>query len=272
MKIYSQRLAQLGIQEGNAVHSTRLKQKLLAHIPGLQAYWSDDSDAICLARAAQIVRRDMFNQLLFTFEGSFESNCQEKSVSTTLITLINMLLEGPNIADRPVRSEALTIAQLIRHNSVKHQRRKSSTITVIIELGISVSYDKVLQLSTDLSNIVSEHYRESQVIVPTSFRNGVFTTSAVDNIDHNPSSNTATDSFHGTAISLFQHPDFDGQGAGMNDLIITSGSSKSIKPLPDFYTCVPPVAKPSRDPTLPVGATMVPQIDREALSKKNMHG
>ena len=81
---------------------------------------SDDSDAICLARAGQIVRRDIFAQL-FTFEGS---NCQEKSVSTTLITLINMLLEGPNIAkqaDRPVQSEALTIAQLIRHNSVKHQ-------------------------------------------------------------------------------------------------------------------------------------------------------
>ncbi|KAI8487001.1 hypothetical protein Bbelb_352610 [Branchiostoma belcheri] len=34
----------------------------------------------------------------------------------------------------------------------------------------------------------------------------LFTTAAVDNIDHNPSSTTAKDSFHGTAISLLQHP------------------------------------------------------------------
>ena len=84
---------------------------------------SGDSDTICLARAAQIVCHDLFD-LLFTFEGSFELNCQEKSVPTTLITLINMLLEGPNIVkqtDRPVRSEAFTVAQLIRHNSVKHR-------------------------------------------------------------------------------------------------------------------------------------------------------
>ena len=35
----------------------------------------------------------------------------------------------------------------------------------------------------------------------------LFTTSAYDNIDHNPSSITAKESFHGTGISVFQHPD-----------------------------------------------------------------
>ena len=49
------------------------------------------------------------------------------------------------------------------------------------------------------------------------------------------------------------------------DRITISGSSKWIKPLPDFHTYVPPVAKPSRDPTLPVGTTTVSQIDTEAL-------
>ena len=34
----------------------------------------------------------------------------------------------------------------------------------------------------------------------------IFTTAEVDNINHNPSSTTANDSFHGTAISLVQHP------------------------------------------------------------------
>ena len=36
------------------------------------------------------------------------------------------------------------------------------------------------------------------VVCPPKLRQGLFTTGAVDNIDHNPSSATAKDSFHGT--------------------------------------------------------------------------
>ena len=35
----------------------------------------------------------------------------------------------------------------------------------------------------------------------------MFTTTAIDNIDHNPSSATVTEAFHGTSISIFQHPE-----------------------------------------------------------------
>jgi hypothetical protein len=40
-------------------------------------------------------------------------------------------------------------------------------------------------------------------------KSGITTSAAIDNIDHNhnPSSTSAHDSFHGTGISLFQHPD-----------------------------------------------------------------
>ena len=44
---------------------------------------------------------------------------------------------------------------------------------------------------------------------PSKLREGLFTTAAVDNIDHNPSSTTSSDSFHGTAISLVQHPTWE---------------------------------------------------------------
>ena len=40
----------------------------------------------------------------------------------------------------------------------------------------------------------------------------VFTTAAVDYIDHNPSSATSNPSVHGASISLFQCPAFPGQG------------------------------------------------------------
>ena len=46
----------------------------------------------------------------------------------------------------------------------------------------------------------------------------IFTTATVDNIDHNPSSMTATGSFHGTGISLFQHPDFENQIYELNNV------------------------------------------------------
>ena len=134
--------------------------------------------------------------------------------------------------------------------------RKRGLIDKMFALGISISYDRVLQLSTDLANAVSERYKESQVVFPTSFRRGVFTTSAVDNIDHNPSSTTATGSFHGTGVPLFQHPYFDEQGTEMNDVTIRLGSSKCINPLPDFYTHThtppppppPPVVTPPKNP------------------------
>ena len=51
-----------------------------------------------------------------------------------------------------------------------------------------------------------ERFTEEGVACPSVLRKGLFTTAALDNIDHNPSSTTAKLSFHGTEISLFQHP------------------------------------------------------------------
>ena len=44
---------------------------------------------------------------------------------------------------------------------------------------------------------------------PPRLRKQVFTPGALDNIDHNPSATTAKDSFHGTAVSVVQHPTID---------------------------------------------------------------
>ncbi len=50
--------------------------------PALRRVCDDDydSEAICLARAAKIIRRDMFEQEA-QFTGSFDQDCQIKSVS-----------------------------------------------------------------------------------------------------------------------------------------------------------------------------------------------
>ena len=57
-----------------------------------------------------------------------------------------------------------------------------------------------------MANMVCQLCEQEVVVCPMKLRKYIFTTGNVDNIDHNPSSRTAKDSFHGTAISLTQHP------------------------------------------------------------------
>ena len=82
------------------------------------------------------------------------------------------------------------------------------------------------------------------MVCPANLRSGLFTTSAIDNIDHNPSATSAHDSFHGTGISLFQHPTTDYEGVSRDPQYVTQQhsevSSKSVMNLPEFYASVPP--------------------------------
>ena len=72
----------------------------------------------------------------------------------------------------------------------------------------------------------------------------MFTTANVDNIDHNPSARTAKDSFHGTAVSLTQHPSTDRGGIARGRVVISpeSPKKKTLTDLPESYTDVQPVA------------------------------
>ena len=98
-ELYSLRLQQLGVTVTNEkrMHTTRLKQRLLARFPDMLAQskgrdvllvfdedvgyalgkaceQDTDNDAVHLARAAQIVRRHMFDPNTFT--GSFKESCE----------------------------------------------------------------------------------------------------------------------------------------------------------------------------------------------------
>jgi len=77
------------------------------------------------------------------------------------------------------------------------------------ENGISISYDRVLEISAQLGEAVVRlvtQYLENGVVCSLSQKKELFTTFAIDNIDHNPTAATATTSFHGTSTSKFQHP------------------------------------------------------------------
>lgn len=66
-------------------------------------------------------------------------------------------------------------------------------------------YGRVLRLSAEMENSVCQRFETEQVACPPSLGGKVFTTAAVDIIDHSPSSPNAKDSFHGTGISSVQH-------------------------------------------------------------------
>lgn len=119
VNLYSTRLKQLGTDVSGRIHSTKLKDRLLGYFPDMEAHKQGrevvlisnrdigsalrkacehdaDNDAFHLARAAKIVRRDMF-KLKNQFNGSFEMKFQEKSIPTSLLSLVAMVLCGPNI-------------------------------------------------------------------------------------------------------------------------------------------------------------------------------
>ena len=120
---------------------------------------------------------------------------------------------------------------------------KRDLIDRLHSLGLSISYDEVLRLSSDMANAVCEHFKETDTVCLPNLKTNVFTTAAVDNIDHNTSSTTAVSSFHGTSISLIQYPTVEGEGvenASFKQRNVSA--SKTIGPLPSSYTNIPPLS------------------------------
>ena len=211
-------------------HSTELKKHILAQIPELRegrdillAFDNDvgpvlrracdddyDSEAVCLARAAKIVWRDML-ELQAEFTGSFGQDCQVKSVPNSLLALVDMIHSGPNIKSRNMSQATLSVAQLLQYNSCIRRRagssgichvkaretpvpiyvgltvharsRKRDLIDTLFDLGLSISYDRVMEISTAMNNRICEQYHSDHVVCPPNLQQGLFVTAAIDNID-----------------------------------------------------------------------------------------
>ena len=83
-----------------------------------------------------------------------------------------------------------------------------------------------------MGNNVIDQFNHDKVVYPRSLTVGTFPTAAIDNIEHNPSSNTAF------FILLFQHPSLGkGDERDMPDFQI---KQKKLKKLPSYYTDIKP--------------------------------
>lgn len=129
---------------------TRFKEKLLAQLAALRAHKSNydvilsfetdigetlleatkrdhDSDAVILMRAAEIIRKEIF-QTQYKFKGSLLDEQYDNNPSS-LTALVHMVLGGTNIENqtennRDVKSAALSITQLLVFNALKRSRKK----------------------------------------------------------------------------------------------------------------------------------------------------
>ncbi|KAL9966870.1 hypothetical protein ACROYT_G025005 [Oculina patagonica] len=155
-----------------------------------------DSEASCLAMAAMIVRREIL-QVKISFNGTFAPNCQTDSVPASLTTLLNMIMRGPAMKKDSAESQAcLTVAQLLVFNSISRFRDKSdnasgtthstnhirgrecplpihaalkihgattekSLVDVFYKLAMCISYDRLLSISSDITNSVIDSIREA---------------------------------------------------------------------------------------------------------------
>ena len=71
--------------------------------------------------------------------------------------------------------------------SVFAKKSKKTLIEILHTNGLSIPYCRVLEISTELGDAVVSKYIEDDVVCPPELRKELFTTSAMENIDHNPS-------------------------------------------------------------------------------------
>ena len=117
--------------------------------------------------------------------------------------------------------------------------RKKSIVDDLADEGLGIGYKRVLEIEETITQQLCEKYEKEGIVCPPSLIKNVFTFAAIDNIDNNPTSSTATSSFHGTCISIFQQHASD----RVKEPFIIEKCNKSKKShikLPDYYTDIKP--------------------------------
>ena len=115
--------------------------------------------------------------------------------------------------------------------------------------------------------MLCDTYQSSGAIIPVSLSADVFTTAAIDNIDHNTSSTTAADSFHGSSITVIQHPDVPAPVPTLQ-LADLAWSRTVRSTLPDSYTCVPATGNVAYEiPIASINTSSASQLQQQTLQQ-----
>ena len=214
--------------------------------------------------AAKKLRKELQDHQVEPFQNKFDQKSMKGGAPESLIMFLNKLLRG-NAQGHSLAAD--TIAQLIRFNFLKRdvsekkaavytrheessetplaiyigllihaQHRDRQLIDDLSKLGVCIGYHRVLTISAALGNAGIEEFMRCNVVFPLNISPGIFTTSQLDNIDQDPSSTSAVSSFHGTGISLLQHPDTAEASNVLVPTSMASKTSKKVASLPTQYT------------------------------------
>ena len=117
--------------------------------------------------------------------------------------------------------------------------RQSKLIDEMFRLGLSVSYDRVHEIENTMVRSLCTKFDQEG-------------TAAYDNLDHDPSSTTAKEAFHGTGISIFQHPDDQNTGQCRDSAYYKDdGLRKQKANLPEEYSTIKPMMMKNKNPPIP---------------------
>ena len=98
-----------------------------------------------------------------------------------------------------------------------------------------------MELEEWIATSACERFEENGIVVTAFLWKRLLTVGTLDNMDHNPSSTTAVNAFHGSGTSLFQFLTKDNPGESRPPVIIPPSEIKQHS-LPDSYAVVPDVA------------------------------
>ena len=148
--LFQSRVVQLDVGLPD-VHATRLKDKLLFHIPhyyasmliakGEMSCWpttlmwattqtSKYSEAIHLVKAAELIRRDMLNNSRPPFTNAFIDGCLQQSVPSSLVAFVGMIEHGADIMSQLQQGSSksdLAISQLPQYNCFANYKEGTNT-------------------------------------------------------------------------------------------------------------------------------------------------
>lgn len=110
--------------------------------------------------------------------------------------------------------------------------RQKENIRTLISLGISVSYDRAMEVRKQLAQAVCNRWLDDGVIVHTNIKRKLFVTTVADSIDEPGYEH------HGTAMCLTSHLTHDNIGEGLPLLNLFVPESFSVE-LPHRYTIAP---------------------------------
>ena len=197
----------------------------------------------------------------------------------SVVHLVSLILEGTSQYDKVsgnTQRVSVNLSQLLRFNAVKTKRnmgdchirhsttnepslpakigllihtktRKKSIVNDLAAEGLSITYNRVQEIKEAIGQQICEKYANEGIVCPPPLEENLFTFAAIDNVDHNPTSSTATSSFHGTSITIFQQVEDD---LIQEPFIIRKcdTTKKAGMKLPDYYTDIKPTMSGKPEP------------------------